>query len=159
MDDSSTYGLVESGKLDSTNLNAVTKGKLFPYNQSTAIYKCPADRSVTQGVPRVRSYSMNGWVGGRALAGEDDYRVFLTETDLASPGPSETFVFIDEHEKSINDGWFALGMEGLRGFLDVPASRHDGAYTLSFADGHIEVWKLKDPRTIGWRSLPIPIIR
>jgi len=155
MDDSPTYGSVEAGVSDSTNLNAIATGKLFPFNRSNAIYRCPSDRSTTKGIPRVRSYSINGWMGGRPLAGEDEYRLFLKETDIISPGPSQAFVFIDEHEKSINDGWFALDMRGNRGLIDAPASRHDGTFTLSFADGHVETWKLQDPRTLSWQALPI----
>ncbi len=156
MDDSPAYGPFEPGKLDSTNLNAIANGKLYPYNQSTAVYRCPADKSLTHGTPRVRSFSINGWMGGRPLAGQDEYRLFVKETDILGPGPAQAFVFIDEHEKSINDGWFAFDMRGTRGLIDAPALRHDNSYTLSFADGHVEVWKLKDPRTIQWRALPIP---
>ncbi len=155
MDDSPAYGQVDPGVLDSTNRNTIARGKLFPYNPAYGIYRCPADRSRTQGVPRVRSYSINGWMGGQPLAGEDNFRVFNKETDIVDPGPSRSFVFIDEHEKSINDGWFAFDMQGRRGFLDAPASRHDNHFTLSFADGHVELWKLKDSRTITWNRLPI----
>ncbi len=156
MDDHPAYGQVDADKLDSTNINAIATGKLFPYNQSVGIYRCPSDRSTTHGVPRVRSYSMNGWMGGKPLAGQDQFKVFLKETDLVDPAPSKSFVFIDEHERSINDGWFAVDMVGNRGFLDAPASRHDGQFTLSFADGHVENWKLKDSRTLSWTRLPIP---
>ena len=60
MDDNPAYGRVDAGKLDSTNIQSIATGKLFPYNQSTGIYRCPTDRSATKGVSRVRSYSMNG---------------------------------------------------------------------------------------------------
>lgn len=156
MDDNPSYGQVDAGVLDSTNLNAIVTGKLYAYNQSTAIYRCPSDRSATQGVPRVRSYSINGWMGGRPLAGQDQYRVFRKEGDIIDPSPSDAFVFIDEHEKSINDGWFAMDMNGSRGFLDAPAVRHGSRYPLSFADGHVEIWKINDERTLRWLTLPIP---
>lgn len=155
MDDSAAYGPVEPGKRDSTNLHTIVTGKLFPYHGSTAVYRCPSDRSATEGVPRVRSCSINGWMGGRPLAGQDEFRLFLKETDIIQPGPAQAFVFIDEHEKSINDGWFAFDMRGTRGFIDAPASRHDRAFTLSFADGHVETWRLEDARTIDWQTLPI----
>ena len=156
MDDNPAYGQVESGALDSTNRRAIMLGKLYPYNESTAIYRCPADRSMTQGIPRVRSYSINGWMGGRALAGQDSFRVFRKQCDVKAPAPSQAFVFLDEHERSINDGWFAVDMMGGRGLLDAPASRHGGGYNLSFADGHAEFWKISDLRTLTWESLPIP---
>ena len=156
MDDNPAFGQVDSGVLDSTNANTIIQGKLYPYNKSTRIYRCPADRSATQGVSRVRSYSINGWMGGRPMAGEDQFRVFLKEEDIVDPSPSKAWVFIDEHEKSINDGWFAFDMAGGRGFIDVPASRHDDHFVLAFADSHAETWKLGDARTIHWTTLPIP---
>ena len=64
-------------------------------------------------------------------------------------------MFIDEHERSINDGWFAVDMKGDRGLLDAPATRHNHSYALSFADCHGEIWKLRDPRSINWTVLPI----
>lgn len=155
MDDNPAYGQFEPGVLDSTNRNAIAHGKLFPYNQVAAIYHCPSDRSATCGVPRVRSYSINGWMGGKPLAGEDEYRVFVKESEIIKPAPAEAFVFIDEHEKSINDGWFAMDMRGGRGLIDAPASRHDKGFLLSFADGHVESWKLTDTRTISCLALPI----
>jgi prepilin-type N-terminal cleavage/methylation domain-containing protein/prepilin-type processing-associated H-X9-DG protein len=158
MDDSAAYGQVDPGVLDSTNLNTIYTGKLYSYNTSVGIYRCPSDRSATKGVSRVRSYSINGWMGGRPLAGQDDYRVYQKDTDIVSPSPSDAFVFIDEHEKSINDGWFAVDMHGNRGFLDAPAVRHGARYPLSFADGHAEIWKINDQRTLRWVSLPIPNI-
>lgn len=156
MDDNPAYGQVDAGVLDSTNSNTIISGKLYSYNTAVGLYRCPSDRSRTQGVPRVRSYSINGWMGGRPLAGQDQYRVFRTEADITAPSPSDAFVFIDEHEKSINDGWFAVDMNGYRGFLDAPAVRHGARYPLSFADGHAEVWKINDERTLKWVSLPIP---
>jgi prepilin-type N-terminal cleavage/methylation domain-containing protein/prepilin-type processing-associated H-X9-DG protein len=155
MDDNPGFGQVEPGRLDSTNVNTIVQGKLYSYNQSQRVYRCPGDRSMTQGVPRVRSYSINGWMGGRALAGQDQYRVFVKEEDITDPSPSTAWVLIDEHEKSINDGWFAFDMTGNRGFLDAPATRHDRRFVLAFADGHAEAWKLTDARTINWTSLPI----
>lgn len=156
MDDNPAYGRVEPDQPDSINPNVIAAGKLYPYNRSTKVYRCPSDRSTTQDKPRVRSYSINGWMGGKPLAGQDQFRVFAKESDITDPRPSEAFVFIDEHERSINDGWFAVDMMGHRGLLDAPAVRHDGRFTLSFADGHAEGWKLKDPRTLSWERLPIP---
>lgn len=77
-------------------------------------------------------------------------------TGHCAAGAVGAWVFIDEHERSINDGWFAVDMEGRRGLLDAPAVRHGGAFGLSFADGHVEVWPVRDGRTLRWASLPIP---
>lgn len=156
MDDNPAFGQVEPGRLDSTNPACLKLGTLWKYNTSPAVYRCPSDRSTTAGAPRVRSYSINGWMGGLALPGQDKFRVFRKETDIVSPAPSEAMVLIDEHERSINEGWFVVDMLGERGFLDAPASRHDGSFTLSFADGHVEAWKLRDASSKQWVYLPAP---
>ena len=155
VDDHPVFGQVEAGKLDSTNVACLKLGSLWAYNSAPGAYRCPSDRSVTAGVPRVRSYSINGWMGGTPLPKQDGYRVYRKDADIVSPAPSQAAVFIDEHEKSINEGWFAIDMLG-RGFLDAPAARHDGGFTLSFADGHVEGWKLRDSGSRQWTYLPVP---
>lgn len=47
------------------------------------------------------------------------------------------FTFIDEHPDSINNGYFLNRIDQLE-WIDLPASYHDGAATVTFADGHIE---------------------
>lgn len=155
VDDNPVFQQVEPGVLDSTNVNCLKLGTLWPYTPSTGVYRCPSDKSNTAGVPRVRSYSINGWMGGTPLPKQDSYRVFRKETDITAPSPSQAAVFIDEHENSINEGWFAIDMLG-RGFFDAPASRHDGSFVLSFADGHVEGWKLRDQNSRKWVYLPVP---
>ncbi len=134
-------------------------GSLGPYTKNPTIYHCPGDKSTApfSGTARlrVRSYSMNSWVG---YATRDwlqptvppFFKLNCRMSDLVSPGPSDTWVFIDEREDSINDGWFAVDMvdQGPNGFwVDLPASYHNHVGTLSFADGHCQSKKWKDPRT------------
>jgi len=154
-DDTTIYPPVEPGVKDSTNFNGIKLGSLYAYNHSVGVYHCPADTSSVDGRLRVRSYSLNGWMGGTWVAGQSNYIVFKKDTDIITPSPAQAWVFIDEHERSINDGWFAVDMKGDRGLLDAPATRHNNSYGLSFADGHGEIWKLRDPRSIHWQVLPI----
>jgi prepilin-type N-terminal cleavage/methylation domain-containing protein/prepilin-type processing-associated H-X9-DG protein len=156
VDDNPAFGQVDNGVLDSTNVNCIKEGTLWAYNGSPGVYRCPSDKSLTAGVPRVRSYSINSWMGGTPLPGQNKFRVFRKEADIVSPAPSQAAVFIDEHERSINEGWFVIDMTDSRGFLDAPASRHDGTFTLSFADGHAEAWRLKDQASRTWAYLPTP---
>ena len=146
---------------DNTNTILLTQSPLYPYIKSTGVYKCPADKSTVQtGVggsggtwPRVRSLSMNCWVGDwdeRAWGGQTQYRSIKKYSDFTVPSPTGNWVFIDEHEDSIDDAWFAVDMAD-RGsatiMANVPASYHNGAGGLSFADGHAEIHKWRDPRT------------
>jgi prepilin-type N-terminal cleavage/methylation domain-containing protein/prepilin-type processing-associated H-X9-DG protein len=156
VDDSPAFGQLEAGVLDSTNVNTIERGTLYPYNPSVGSYRCPADRTRVQGQPRLRSFAINGWMGGQPLAGQDEFRVFRKESDIVDPSPAEAWVFIDQHERSINDGWFALDMTGTRGLIEAPGARHDNRFTLAFADGHADAWKLLDQRTRIWETLPVP---
>src|SRR5262245_35400284 len=58
---------VGRGSPGMTNLTVIRNGTLFPYNSSTEIYRCPNDPSEklgTKTVNRVRTYTMNGRMGG-----------------------------------------------------------------------------------------------
>jgi prepilin-type N-terminal cleavage/methylation domain-containing protein/prepilin-type processing-associated H-X9-DG protein len=134
--------------VQSTNALLLRQGELFPYTSETALYRCPADPSQTAGVPRVRSYSMNGWMGSRymnGLSGEAVFKTYLKEN--AMKGTSELWVFIDEHEASIDDSWFQVTMNDSTPFASFPAIRHRRGYNLNFADGHVEHYSLRDPTT------------
>ncbi|MGA9777553.1 MAG: prepilin-type N-terminal cleavage/methylation domain-containing protein [Verrucomicrobiia bacterium] len=153
-DQPSIYGQVTPGVLDSTNVLCDELAAFWPYNKSLAIYHCPADPSRTANIPRVRSYSMNGWIGtehaysaslGPPVSQEEMFNVYLKDTTVKFP--SRTWYLIDEHEMSINDGFFWVDMTSERPFADLPATRHNRGYGRSFVDGHSEVYQLKDPRT------------
>lgn len=63
-------------------------------------------------------------------------------SQIISPAPSNAFVFLDEHENSIENARFVVTQPGDYRWIDFPATRHSGSATLSFADGHAESWKL-----------------
>ena len=158
MDDNTLYGHVTPGALDSTNTLCNTTGTFWPYNNSLGIYHCPSDPSMTGGIPKVRSYSMNGWFGSNhaqddAYFGTTGAKNFLCYLkDGAVRSPSTTWYLIDEHELGINDGFFWVDMTSSRPFSDFPATRHNRGYGLSFSDGHSEIYKLLDGRS-KW---PVP---
>ena len=71
---------------EATNSTLLRQGKLFPYANHVATYHCPADLSQFAGVPRVRSYSMNGWIGSRYMEGYPPatmFRTFVRDSELA----------------------------------------------------------------------------
>ena len=139
-----------SNIVDSTNLTYIRKGKLFPYNTSVDIYRCPADRATLNvyGVQqyRVRNVSMSGQMGGNVatIAGSSPNQ---KETDIKYPPPSKAFVFIDERDDSIDDGFFAIS-QGPPSWQNVPASWHNHGDVLSFADGHAEHWRWFESTTV-----------
>lgn len=143
-----------------TNTQYIMDGSMGPYmGRSLGSYKCCADTVKSLAGTRVRSVSMNGFVGDynrtmHTTYGYTQYRLFLKTTHFTRPGPALTWVFIDEHPDGINDGLFGMHMPaantwplGAATWDDVPASTHSGAGGLSFADGHAEIRKWVDPQT------------
>jgi prepilin-type N-terminal cleavage/methylation domain-containing protein len=141
----------------------IPNGKLAPYlGKNALVYKCSGDKRVsTSAIPRFagkpvcRSVAMNNWIGVSWGSPPLPYRVFTKTGDLTRPGPVNTFVILDEQgEQSINDGFFAVPMDyydpkqaAAFSWVDIPASYHCNAGSFSFADGHSEIHKWKDPRT------------
>jgi prepilin-type N-terminal cleavage/methylation domain-containing protein/prepilin-type processing-associated H-X9-DG protein len=139
---------------DNTNLLLILDPKyaqLGGYSSKTAgAYKCPADRNlVKEGnsrLPRVRSISMSGWLGPNTPPWNPGYRVFKKTGEITDPGPSNTFVFLDEREDSLDDGYFAVNMAASE-MVNFPGTFHNRAGGLSFADGHAEIHRWVDRRT------------
>jgi prepilin-type processing-associated H-X9-DG protein len=142
----------------STNVGLLERGELFPYATQPSLYRCPSDLSVTGGKPHVRSYAMNSWIGNEymplGIAGaltigkEQNYRNFVTENETVFIGTSALWMMADEDQTIINDPWWLVTMDDTQIFEDFPATRHDHGYNLSFADGHVERWTLRDPNTV-----------
>src|ERR1039458_9112945 len=99
---------------DSTNTAIIRQGKLFPYANQVDLYRCPTDPSRSNDEPRVRSYSMNSWVGSRYMETHPyhtGFRTFVRESELPAAGPAMLWVMADEHEASIDDAWFLVTMD------------------------------------------------
>jgi prepilin-type N-terminal cleavage/methylation domain-containing protein/prepilin-type processing-associated H-X9-DG protein len=129
---------------------------LGPYIRNPSSFKCPADQSLCKiggaTYPRVRSLSMNNFVGTKSitwqsgLGSSSRYTVCTTYAQIKSP--VDMFVFLDEREDSINDGWFASDPDTLWKMVDWPASYHGQAAGYAFADGHSEIHRWHDARTM-----------
>jgi len=147
-----------------TNVALIANGALGKYTATAVgVYKCPADNYLSAiqtraGFPRRnRSLAMNSIFGrfksvpaGDPTAqginkgvdwGFPAYRQFLKQSH--APRPAKTWLFVDEHPDSINDGFYVNNPQAAA-WQDIPASYHNGACGFSFADGHSEIKK--------WRS-------
>lgn len=155
------YGSLGETAYPNVDTNYLKKALLGPYvGNNTAIYKCPADIVPSAVGPRVRSYSMNCFMGCTDYESltswyPQGYRTYLKEPDLNIPGPANLWVFVDEHPDSINDAMLALNIvdnsptwpPSTATWQDMPASYHNGACGFGFADGHGEIKKWQDPQT------------
>jgi prepilin-type N-terminal cleavage/methylation domain-containing protein/prepilin-type processing-associated H-X9-DG protein len=156
---------------DNVDLSLLERSLLFPYCKNVNLWHCPGDHStsVNGGVTRarVRTLSMNSWLSEGRLSQSPGYRVYKKTSDLTVPGPSSTWVLIDEREDSLDDGYFAVNMTGYPDqprnivWVNYPASYHGNAAGLSFADGHSEIKRWRDSRTmpplVPGKDLPLNI--
>lgn len=160
--------VTDGGKASNWDINTdIAKSSLWPYcAKNPGIWKCPADSSVAQAtygpysgqvIPRVRSVSMLSWFNGADadhFTGNSGYVKYTKMSDVIRPGPSMTFVFLDERFDSINDGEFCTSMSGFPDqpaqfyLIDFPASYHGGSGGFAFVDGHAEIHKWRDARTM-----------
>ena len=106
-------------------------GSIGTYVKNPAVYRCPGDRS-----GRVRSMAVNAYLNGFGVWQDAAYVTYRKLTEIRDA--TQTWVFIDEREDSINDGYFAVDMTTRYSMLDYPASYHDDSGNLTFADGHAE---------------------
>jgi prepilin-type N-terminal cleavage/methylation domain-containing protein/prepilin-type processing-associated H-X9-DG protein len=150
--------------LDQTNVNDMLDPKyaLFGnYLKTEKVYMCPSDKpTVKEGgayYPKVRSYSLNVYVG---YVGEWDnrigpldaygrplYKVFRKHSEIIRNMPAGLFLFMDVHPDSICWPYFGVYMVD-DFFFNWPNSAHNKGAVVSFADGHAEYHRWRDPRTI-----------
>ena len=152
----------------------IKRSPMWPYcGNSVGIWKCPADQSkivpasgpyAGRAVPRVRTMAMSIWVGGwkqndgsvtDADCSGPSWRVYQKFTDMNNPGAARTWVLMDEREDRINYGNAFTDMTGYpdasaqwRFHFDYPGNYHGRACGFSFADGHAEIKRWKDDRTV-----------
>lgn len=149
---------------DNTNENILVDERFAVlakyFGKAKNIYKCPAD-NFASGQQRQRGWSSrarsvsgniyvgrgNGWANGPGYtAGGPNnlshYKGASKASELIIPGPSQSWVYMDEHPDSINDAG-AFAPNTANNIPDAPATYHNGAAGFSFADGHSEIHKWK----------------
>ena len=139
-----------------TNAADIINGSLYAQVGSARVYHCPADRSTVTAVksPRLRSYAVEGWLGGSF----DDYNPSILG---ALPGWSTrlsqiantagVYAFIDENERSIDDGVFinsanVLAYPYVNAWYNLPSDRHHQGANISFLDGHVDHHPWRAPK-------------
>jgi prepilin-type N-terminal cleavage/methylation domain-containing protein/prepilin-type processing-associated H-X9-DG protein len=129
--------------------------------ESLSLWKCPSDHSYANVsgriLPRLRSRAVNLYVGGYGglrSPGMNNCRVYLKDSDMIAPTPTELMVFADVREDSIDWGNFGVNMTGYSphdpaqyAFWDLPANYHNNGTSFTFADGHTEMKRWQHPDT------------
>ncbi len=127
-----------SERSSNTNVSVIRQAKLFPYVRYEDAFRCPDDLSMSAAGLRIRSYSMNAFVGDTYDKVTDGWKRFVKLSDFKMASP-QTFLFIEEHPNSIDDGSFVNDPAKQRAWMDFPALFHPGGTVIGFADGHAEM--------------------
>ena len=154
---------------ESTDVSYLLNSPLARCGAKPLIWRCPADKSkrTVQGVrqPRTRTFSMNlqlGFYHPNRIPLAPDYwtdwmrrTVVKTAADFRRLAPTQCFVFLDEREDSIPDSHFIVRPDGfwddkpaLYRLVGYPGNYHHQVANFSFADGHADPHKWRDPRTL-----------
>jgi prepilin-type processing-associated H-X9-DG protein/prepilin-type N-terminal cleavage/methylation domain-containing protein len=133
------------------DVTLLQRGLMFPYGPNPSLYRCPEDvyvSTVQQSLgwtSRTRSISMNAFVGPETPTPSDANSMYPTQRQWLRtaeiPKPAQYWVFIEEHPDSINDAYFVTSPQAPSAWGDLPASFHEGAANVAFADGHVETHK------------------
>ena len=154
-----------------TNVLTISQRTALYDNTSEKIYVCPAENKVfvrsqnreVDYLSPVRSYSISGQderrLGQRAKAASS--RSYWVPTPnvpaydrisaINRPVPSQAFVFVDESQYTIDDGYFAV-LVNEDTWQNYPAVRHGLSSGFSYADGHSETHRWIEPSTPGLRD-------
>jgi prepilin-type N-terminal cleavage/methylation domain-containing protein/prepilin-type processing-associated H-X9-DG protein len=122
--------------------------------RSAKTFACPAANFVSPAQraagwdKRARSVAMNGAVGngdkwqqpGNPF-GWTQWYIAKKTGDFHTPGPSDCWVFIDEHPDSVDDAMLYTSSYATTTFIELPSNQHGGACGIAFADGHAEIKK------------------
>lgn len=156
-----THRATASYRFTLTNTAALTDPSLAafaPYLRNAAVYKCPADRWLIGGQPKVRSYALNaymGWTlpqGGNEFLLSPNHRNFFTLGQLASAAPSERILFVDVAPEWLCHAAFGIAMTAV--FYQFPTAEHGPASPISFADGHVAIQRWRDAWTLQMARTP-----
>jgi len=118
------------------------------------VFACPAANFVSSAEQAVgwdhhcRSLAMDGDLGAgkkRIIYGaiSPNQYVAIKTSSLHTPGPSDAWLFLDEHPDYIDDGIFYTPTNAASPKLEeFPGCQHAGASGMTFCDGHAEmhVW-------------------
>ncbi|MBX3746049.1 MAG: type II secretion system protein [Verrucomicrobiae bacterium] len=136
------------------------EGVLYSYCSTPQIFVCPSDNSpvLDSGKRRSRSYSVNSTFAGNYSFRAHPHPRFETLRKIEEAGgqAATLFVFVDEHEMSIDDGHFLVWPRPETTRPNTPAARHNRAGTFSFADGHCETRRwLGSMRAVKAGGMPL----
>ena len=162
------FGITIDGSTDLKNidkqyLNNPQYALIADYiGKNTGIFLCPGDKFLSTAqksagwTSRIRSCAMNGamgdgskWFGLPAPPATPRWPKYFNAKkmgELRVPGPSSSWLMMDEHPNSNDDASFYVNPADVvpgGSFTETPGTMHGNSAGIVFADGHAEIrnWK------------------
>jgi prepilin-type N-terminal cleavage/methylation domain-containing protein/prepilin-type processing-associated H-X9-DG protein len=156
MDWSPSQNNINTTFLTTNELGSYCAGQYKLYTSPGDTYLSSIQKVVFQSsFGRARSVAMDAAVGGPApgasgtgskppssLSSLNPFFCAVKMSQLIQPGPSRSWLFINEHPDSIDDGIFYDDPRASNGngtLIELPSAYLGGGCGISFADGHAEV--------------------
>ena len=139
---------------------AIMDGALWPYVRELKAYKClTLERKVMEYYgdrsPPSRTYSLCDSMNCRAWPTEMGTTTYKRRMQIKDPAYRGVFLDDGGTNSSALGGWTVWASKW--SWWDPPPVRHGDGTTFSFADGHADYHKWKDPRTLEFgKRIPPP---
>jgi len=139
-----------SGMTDRQKRDAILNGALWPYVKDLKMYRCPTVGKIVRGGVQeeiMRTYSVSDSMNCKDWP---NMNAKMIKRRMDIDNPAYRIVFLDDGGTitSALGGWTVYVTD--EKWWDPPPIRHGDGSTFSFADGHSDYHKWKDPRTIAF---------
>lgn len=126
---------------------SIPAARTFSMNQAVGTID-PGFNARGPGPPGINFHSgaptmpVNGpWLNGQFTHRRNaPWMTYGKSTSMHAPGPSMTWILLDEDVRNLNDAAFAFAME-IPMWIDVPGTYHNSGCGFAFADAHSESHK------------------
>jgi prepilin-type processing-associated H-X9-DG protein len=90
----------------------------------------------------------SGYTTGEAWEGITGYETYSKVSNMLRPGPSQTWVFLEEAPPTVDDAFFAISPTQSNTWVELPAVLHGRSSEMAYADGHAETRNWTDGNMI-----------
>ena len=137
-----------AGMTDRQKIDAIKKGALWPYTKELRLYKCKTVNKIVRSSAQEEIFRTYSVADSMNCKDWPDMNAKMIKKRIKIPNPAYRIVFVDDGgtNPSALGGWTVYVTE--EQWWDPPPVRHGDGTNFSFADGHSDYHKWKDPRTL-----------
>lgn len=147
----------DAGMTDRQKEMAIRNGALWPYTKELRLYKCPTVGKIVRSGAQEEIFRTYSVADSMNCKNWDDMNAKMIKKRMDIKHPAYRIVFLDDGgtTPSALGGWTVYTNQ--EQWWDPPPVRHGDGTTFSFADGHSDYHKWKDPRTIEFGKRVPPV--